>query len=122
MKKATYLFEVKPVSANAMFAGAQYYKRKPYVQYQKLIWDHLDKCKAYWEFGVDPVSVLVNVGLSSKAADLDNVIKPLLDTLQSYFEEFDDKAVYEIYLKKSIVKRGKEFLDVTIKDFLPTPE
>ena len=120
MASVKYMFHVKPISANMMFAGTQYYKRKQYVAYQTIIYASLHSMEAFWTFGKRPVSINVVAGLSSRASDLDNIIKPLLDTLQSYhmFTEFDDKAVYEIYLRKELVKRGKEYLDVTISDFL----
>lgn len=68
-----------------------------------------------WPFGKDEVIFLVVAGLSNRGADLDNVIKPLLDTFQSLFEDFNDNKVYGVYLMKDIVPKGEEYLEVTIR-------
>lgn len=67
-----------------------------------------------WPFGVEKVYFKVEAGLSNKAADLDNVIKPLLDTYQSMYPEFNDKYVYHITLDKMMVKKGEEYLLVHV--------
>lgn len=72
------------------------------------IWD--------WPFGTNKVSFKVEAGLSNKAADLDNVIKPLLDTYQSMYPDFNDKYVYYIELTKTMTKRGEEFLEVLVEE------
>ena len=58
---------------------------------------------------------LVTAGLSNRGADIDNVIKPLLDTFQSIYEDFNDNKVYGIYLMKDIVPKGEEYLDVSVR-------
>ena len=68
-----------------------------------------------WPFGSDKVIFLVVAGLSNRGADIDNVIKPLLDTFQSMYEDFNDNKVYGVYLLKDIVPKGEEYLDVTIR-------
>ena len=67
-----------------------------------------------WPFGDSMVSFDVVAGLSNRAADLDNVIKPVLDTFQSIYEEFNDNKVYEIHLTKEIVPKGDEYLEVSV--------
>lgn len=92
-------------------------KTADYKNYQNEIRDIIiftDGNSFDWPFGNDPVFFHVQVGLSNKAADLDNIIKPLLDTYQSMYEEFNDKNVYGISLAKSLVKKGEEYLDVSI--------
>lgn len=56
-------------------------------------------------------------GLSNRGADIDNVIKPLLDTYQNVFEEFNDNKVYYLEMHKDIVKKGSEYLSVTMKEY-----
>ena len=53
-------------------------------------------------------------GVSNKRADLDNVVKPLLDTYQGTFEKFNDNKVYHITLDKHITDKGKEYLYVQV--------
>ena len=114
----THRFGVKPLSANRMFYRAKT-KTKEYREYQETIrmllmmenndtWD--------WPFGTNKVSFKVEAGLSNKAADLDNVIKPLLDTYQSMYPDFNDKYVYYIELTKTMTKRGEEFLEVLVEE------
>tara|TARA_R100000742_G_C4220868_1_gene44692 strand:- start:277 stop:576 length:300 start_codon:yes stop_codon:yes gene_type:complete len=70
-----------------------------------------------WPFGTDQVSFSVVAGVSNRGSDLDNVIKPILDTYQGVYEEFNDNKVYNIKLEKRIVKRGGEFLDIGIREY-----
>lgn len=67
-----------------------------------------------WDFKDSPVHFIVYAGLSNKASDLDNIIKPLLDTYQNIFEEFNDKTVQGIILQRDRVKRGREYLWVRV--------
>lgn len=69
-----------------------------------------------WPFSNEEVIVLATAGLSNRGADIDNVIKPLLDTLQCIYEDFNDNKVYGIYLIKDIVPKGEEYLDVTVTE------
>ena len=69
-----------------------------------------------WPFSNAEVIVLATAGLSNRGADIDNIIKPLLDTLQSIYDEFNDNKVYGIYLIKDIVPKGEEYLDVTVTE------
>jgi Holliday junction resolvase RusA-like endonuclease len=68
-----------------------------------------------WDFKSNPVHFIVYAGLSNKASDLDNIIKPLLDTYQNIFEEFNDKTVQGIILQRDRVKRGGEYLWVRVE-------
>ena len=90
-------------------------KTTDYRNYQNEIRDELILDQAAWPFGVDNVEFQIHVGLSSKLADLDNVLKPLFDTYQSIYDEFNDKSVYKITATKELVAKGEEFLDVTVR-------
>lgn len=70
-----------------------------------------------WPFEDSQVSFDVKVGLSNRQADLDNIIKPCLDTYQSMYADFNDNKVYYVQLEKFIVKKGEEYLDVTITEY-----
>ena len=71
--------------------------------------------KPVWPFGTEQVRFDIEAGLSSKLADLDNVLKPLFDTYQSIYEEFNDKTVYEIHATKVLVARGDEYVSVEVR-------
>ena len=106
-----FKLNVKPLSANQM-----YYRNKKktvnYCRYQDEVYEELRDSK--WEFGDSEVEIHLKVGLSSRLADLDNTIKPLLDTLQSIYPEFNDKMVFRIEADKEIVEKGKEYMNVSI--------
>lgn len=99
-----------------------FYKAKQktldYREYQDEIRDTVtftDGDKFAWPFNSESVHFTVHAGLSNRGADLDNVLKPLLDTYQSMYEDFNDNKVYRIDAHKEIVKKGDEYLEVTIE-------
>lgn len=92
-------------------------KQRQYIDYQNELRDEIRGVE--WPFGDDQVEFYIVAGFSNRAADLDNVIKPLFDTYQGIFEEFNDNKVYYTELYKVIVAKGKEFLHVTVSDLKP---
>jgi Holliday junction resolvase RusA-like endonuclease len=60
-------------------------------------------------FKLDKVRLNLIFGLSNKGNDIDNGIKPFLDILQKKYG-FNDSIIYELYVKKEIVKKGEEFI------------
>ena len=98
-----------------MFArkGKTTFKTRDYLNYQEEMRDGI--LGETWPFGTEQVIFLVTAGVSSRASDLDNLIKPLLDTYQNIFPEFNDNKVYGIYMMKTIVPRGEEYLEVTVR-------
>ena len=102
---------MKPLSANKMFYRNKN-KTVEYRSYQQEILDEMEGVS--WPFGTSPVTFEIHVGLSSKVADLDNVLKPLFDTWQTIFDDFNDKMVYKIVATKELTEKGKEFLNVKV--------
>lgn len=111
------VIKVKPLSANRMFGarGRRTFKSPDYVAYQEAIAAQLEGVE--WPFGSDQVSVEVEAGLSNRGADIDNIIKPVLDTYQLIFEGFNDNKVYHVELHKQIVPKGDEYLRIRISGF-----
>ena len=91
------------------------YKTAEYKQYQNDIRDSL--MGTQWPFEDMQVSFLIEVGLSNRGADLDNIIKPLLDTFQCIFEKFNDNKVYHCELHKRITKKSEEYLWVRVQPY-----
>ena len=116
MKTLEATLKVKPLSANKMYYRGKRSKTKEYLDYQHEIRDEL--IGVGWPFEDKPVSLKLNVGLSNRAADLDNVLKPLLDTLQSIFEEFNDNKVYHIDATKLKVEKGEEHIVIKIERYI----
>lgn len=94
--------------------GKRTFKSKEYVEYQNEIRDEL--LGVSWPFGDDQINVSITAGLSNRGADIDNVVKPVLDTYQGIFEDFNDNKVYCILLSKMIVSKGEEYLDVIMTE------
>ena len=69
-----------------------------------------------WPFGKSPVRFEIDAGFSTRAADLDNILKPLLDTFQNIYEEFNDNKVVELEASKYIVPKGREFIRLRITE------
>lgn len=87
-------------------------KQRQYIDYQNELRDEIRGVE--WPFGSEQVYFYIIAGFSNRAADIDNVIKPLFDTYQGIFEEFNDNKVYHAELIKSIVPKGNEFLHVRV--------
>lgn len=86
-----------------------------YRAYQNEIRDEL--MGTPWPFGIEQVTVNATYGISNRNKDLDNLSKPLLDTLQRIYEDFNDNKVYELHCFKVKVEKGEEYLDLEIKEY-----
>ena len=97
-----------------MFAsqGRRRFKSNKYRAYQHHIQNELRDVE--WPFESDQLIVSVDAGVSNRGADVDNVIKPILDTYQSVFDAFNDNKVYRIVLNKLIVPKTKEYITVEL--------
>ena len=108
-------FDFKALSANKMFYRAKQ-MTKEYREWREAIYEDIDD-RTKWPFEeLDCLDFSVKVGFSSKLADVDNAIKPLLDTFQ-YLFAFNDRCVYKVTIEKEIVKKGQEYFDVTVKEY-----
>ena len=92
-------------------------KQIKYVEYQNELRDELQGVE--WPFeDSDFLEFEIIAGVSNRMADLDNVVKPLLDTYQGIFEKFNDNKVYHITLDKHITDKGKEYLYVKVEKWI----
>ena len=101
--------DVKPLSVNQCWQGIRY-KTKAYKQYEKALLHLLPN----WELKYKGnLKVTIVFGFSNKTSDIDNPLKPILDILQKKYG-FNDRDVYDLRVVKEVVKKGKEFIDITI--------
>lgn len=103
---------VKPLSANSCWQG-QRFKTKDYMKYEKQVLVQLVPFK----LPAPPYKLSVTVGLSSKLNDLDNCLKPFIDILQKKYK-FNDRDIYEIFARKTIVPKGSEFVEFNLETIL----
>lgn len=106
----------KPLSINA----AHYRNKKMTVAYRnyRTAWQiHFDKA-GYKKLPDDKskkYSVSFVFGFSNRASDIDNPIKPALDTLQNLLG-FNDKQIFMLGAVKEIVPKGEEYVKIVMRE------
>jgi Holliday junction resolvase RusA-like endonuclease len=104
----------KPLSQNEAFQGRRF-KTPLYKAYEETILLTMPKGKIDAE---QMLRIEFFFGFSNKASDLDNPVKLLLDIAQKKYG-FNDKNVFELNVRKCIVKKGDEFIQMGIYKLLP---
>lgn len=104
----------KPLSVNEAWQGKRF-KTPAYKVYEKTILLTMPKGKIDVE---QMLRIEFFFGFSNKASDLDNPVKLLLDIAQKKYG-FNDKNVFELNVRKCIVKKGEEFIQMGIYPLLP---
>jgi Holliday junction resolvase RusA-like endonuclease len=103
--------KIKPLSVNKAYKGKKY-TTKEYKFYEQEILLYLPSEKLKL---LPPYKILYNFGFSSTRADADNPVKVLQDII-SRFYGFDDRHIFEINIKKHLVKKGEEFIEFEIRE------
>lgn len=101
--------KVKPMSQNRAWQGKRF-KSKEYKKYEPLVMSMLPKI-------VVPrgkLKITYEFGFSNSASDIDNPVKSCTDILQKKYG-FNDKMVYEMVLRKVMVKKGQEYFAFMIE-------
>lgn len=106
--------DIKPLSVNDAWRG-QRFKTPEYKKYESDLLFLLPK----FILPATPLKIYYEFGFSNRASDIDNPVKCLNDILQKKYY-FDDKEVFEMHVKKVIVKKGKEYFAFKIESF-PSP-
>ena len=101
--------DIKPLSVNQAWQGRRYPTPK-YTKYTKDMLTILPPLKV----PDCKLELEITFGLSSRAADIDNPLKCFIDCLQKKYG-FDDKMIFELIVKKEIVKKGAEFIEWEIR-------
>jgi Holliday junction resolvase RusA-like endonuclease len=104
----------KPLSINIAFQGRRF-KTPAYKRYEQAMLLLMPKAKVDQE---QMLRVEFFFGFSNKASDLDNPVKLLMDIAQKKYG-FNDKMVFELNVRKCIVKKGEEFIQMGIYQLLP---
>ena len=104
----------KPLSVNEAWQGKRF-KTPIYKSYEQTILLTMPKGKVDLD---EMLRIEFFFGFSNKASDLDNPVKLLLDIAQKKYG-FNDKNVFELNVRKCIVKKGDEFIQMGIYKLLP---
>ena len=103
--------DIKPLSVNQAWQGRRF-KTPKYKQYERDMLTILPKLTVPDK----KLELVVEFGLSSKLADVDNPVKCFVDCLQKKYN-FNDSRIYKMTITKVDVKKGKEFIEFEIKEF-----
>jgi Holliday junction resolvase RusA-like endonuclease len=104
----------KPLSVNQAWQGKRF-KTPIYKDYESAMLLMMPNGKIDTD---DMLRVEFFFGFSNKASDLDNPVKLLMDIAQKKYG-FNDKNVFELNIRKCLVKKGEEFIDMGIYKMLP---
>ena len=101
----------KALSVNKVWQGRRF-KTKEYKSYEKellLLLPNIEFVPS------NNIKLSITFGYSNKLTDIDNGLKPLIDILQKKYN-FNDRYIYELNVKKEIVKKGNEFILIKLKN------
>jgi Holliday junction resolvase RusA-like endonuclease len=101
--------DIKALSVNQAFQGRRF-KTPKYNKYIDEVLSILPNLK----LNKETYTINIEFGLSSKLNDIDNGLKPFIDCLVKKYN-FDDRQIYELNVKKVIVKKGLEYIKFEIK-------
>lgn len=107
---------IKPLSVNEAWQGKRF-KTPKYGTWRQ---NCLFLLPPTLPFNFDPLGCEIEVcflfGISSKNADLDNLLKTFIDALQLKYG-FNDKKIIKIIAEKTHVQKGEEFIQFEFKEF-----
>ena len=103
--------DIKPLSVNCAYKGRRF-KTQKYDTFINSMLFLLPKIT----LPQSPYSINIVLGYSSKASDIDNGLKSLLDCLVKKYG-FDDREIYQMNVKKEIVKKGSEFIKFELNHY-----
>lgn len=99
---------IKPLTVNQAWQGKRF-KTPLYKAWRKDMYLLLPKIKEVQ--GKLKVSIIF--GFSNKLSDIDNPLKPLLDSFKDKYK-IDDRNIYILEVSKEIVPKGSEFIKFEI--------
>jgi Holliday junction resolvase RusA-like endonuclease len=99
---------IKALSTNKLWRGRRF-PTKEYTKYTATLKMMLPPMRV----GEAPYGLDLVFGYSTKLADLSNGIKGFEDALCKKYG-FDDRDIYEMNIKKKIVKKGEEYISFSL--------
>jgi Holliday junction resolvase RusA-like endonuclease len=114
MKHESIRVSIKALSVNEAWQGKRY-KTAAYRRYERDLGRLLPRHISIPE---GPLRLCVEWGMSRMSGDVDNPLKPFIDVLQKRYG-FDDKRIHELWVRKTRVMRGAEYIDFSLSRFSP---
>ena len=96
----------KPLSVNRAYKGRRF-RTTEYDKYEKQVTALLPNI----EIKPFPRSIAFEFGFSNSCQDIDGPVKLILDILQKKYG-FNDRDIYELHIKKTIVPKGNEYIQI----------
>ena len=106
----SHTVQIKPLSVNKAWQGRRF-KTEAYKSYERDVLLLLPKIKIPEGY----LRIYFEFGFSNKLSDLDNPVKLFIDIMQKKYG-FNDSRVYELRIKKEIVKKGMEYVKFTVNE------
>ena len=103
---------IKPISTNEAWKGRRF-KSDLYKKYERDLLFLLPKCT----LPEGQLRLTICFNLSNSNNDIDNSLKPFIDVLQKKYG-FNDNKIYELIVKKQIVKKGLESVLFSIESMI----
>lgn len=104
--------KIKALSVNKAWKGRRI-KTDDYNAFEKELYYLLPPMK----INCEKIELWFVIGFSSKLSDLSNPLKLIEDILQMKYD-FNDNIVYRIVMEKEIVKKGEEYIEFEIKEYI----
>lgn len=101
--------DIKPLSINKAYYG-KLTKTAAHRKYVRDVGYMLPKFK----LPEPPYQLHLEFGFSSKASDIDNPTKMLMDIIAMKYD-FNDKLIHRLVIEKQITPKGKEYFKFDIK-------
>lgn len=106
-----HTINIKPLSVNEAWQGRRY-KTHKYKSYEKELSLLLPNIKVNKD---SRLKIKFEFGFSNVLSDLDNPVKLIQDVMQKKYK-FNDSKVFELNLKKVVVKKGNEYIKFKITE------
>lgn len=107
------IIKIKALSVNEAYRGRRFSTQK-LKDYKELLGYLLPKINV----PDGKLSVSYIFGVSSKCGDGDNLVKAFQDSVAEQYG-FNDRIIYEWYIRKEDVKKGDEYIGFEIKEYAP---
>lgn len=111
-KKALMKLNIKALSVNVLWRGGRRFKTNQYKDYEQELFYKLPPLK----IPEGKLKLSITFGFSNTNTDISNHIKAFEDVLQTKYG-FNDNRIYELSIKKDIVKKGDEYIDFNIQPY-----
>jgi Holliday junction resolvase RusA-like endonuclease len=107
---------IKALSVNNAWKGKRFKTREYDVWRAQSLYRLPSDLKLKFDLLESEIELCITFGVSNKSSDLDNLLKPFIDSLQEKYK-FNDKKIKRIVCEKEYVAKGNEYIDFELKKY-----